>query len=119
MFEWKTWVYYITWGIVILYFLYIVFLKPIIGYKWWRYEVREDEIEIQYGFFIVERTLVPMVRVQHVDTIQGPIMRRYNLASVEVSTAATVHVIPALEYEEAEQIRYYISKMVQTVKEDV
>ena len=32
--------------------------------------------------FIVKRTLIPMVRVQHVDTAQGPILRKYNLAGI-------------------------------------
>ena len=62
----------------------------------WRYEVRESEIELQHGIFIVKRTLIPMVRVQHVDTSQGPILRKYDLAEITISTAATNHTIPAL-----------------------
>mgnify|MGYP003490750311 FL=1 len=77
------------------------------------------EIETKKGIVITTRTLIPMVRVQHVDLSQGPIMRKYNLASVEIYTAATVHEIPALEYGEAEELRNYISNMVQMVKEDV
>ena len=62
-------------------------------------EVRETEIEIQRGIFVIKRTLVPMIRVQHVETNQGPFLRKYDLASVEVSTAATVHTIPALDFQ--------------------
>lgn len=29
----------------------------------------EQEIELQHGVFIIKRTLVPMIRVQHVDTV--------------------------------------------------
>ena len=32
-----------------------------------------------------------MVRVQHVDTEQGPILRKYDLSSITISTAATSH----------------------------
>ena len=77
----------------------------------WRYEVFENEIEIQHGLIRVTRVIVPMVRVQHVDTSQGPLLRRYRLASVQISTAATVHDIPALELEEADELRDYISRL--------
>ena len=119
MFNWNDWVIYGSWIGVVLGSFLAIFLFPTLRWKWWRYEVREEEIEIQQGLFVVKRTLVPMVRVQHVDTKQGPIMRRYNLSTVEVSTAATVHEIPALDSEEAESLREYIMKMIKTVKEDV
>lgn len=119
LFDWSEWFIYGSWlAVIICSFLYI-YLLPMLRWKWWRYEVREEEIEIQTGLFIITRTLVPMVRVQHVDTKQGPIMRNYNLATVEVSTAATVHEIPALDSQEAEHLREYIIKMIKTVKEDV
>ncbi|MBT2729701.1 PH domain-containing protein [Bacillus sp. ISL-75] len=103
---------------VIFTFLHI-FLFPALRWKWWRYEVREEEIELQEGFFIRSRTLIPMVRVQHVDTVQGPILRKYKLASVIVHTAATAHPIPALEETEAEQLRLNISKLARVAEDDV
>jgi uncharacterized protein len=103
---------------VIFTFLHI-FLIPMLRWKRWRYEVREEEMELQEGILIRSRTLVPMVRVQHVDTVQGPILRKYKLASVIVHTAATTHLIPALEETEAEELRSYISKLVRNAEDDV
>lgn len=103
---------------IILTYLHI-FLFPSIRWKRWRYEVREEEIELLEGIFIISRTLVPMVRVQHVDTVQGPILRKYKLASVIVHTAATAHEIPALEESEAEELRFYISKLARVAEDDV
>lgn len=85
----------------------------------WRYEVRASEIELQHGLFIVKHTLIPMVRVQHVDTAQGPILRKYNLAGITVSTAATNHVIPALVTEEADELRNRISALAKVAEDDV
>ena len=96
-----------------------IYLFPSVKWKRWRYEVRETEIEIQRGIFVIRRTLVPMIRVQHVETSQGPFLRKYDLASVEVSTAATVHTIPALDLQEADELRHYISKMASVEEEDV
>ncbi|KGM46162.1 PH domain-containing protein [Neobacillus niacini] len=98
---------------------FIIYLLPSLRWKRWRYEVREEEIELQEGIFIVKRTLIPMVRVQHVDTVQGPILRNYQLASVIINTAATAHEIPALEESEAEELRRFISNLARVADEDV
>jgi len=96
-----------------------VFRIPKIRWKRWRYEVFEQEIYIQHGLLIVTQTLVPMVRVQHVDTKQGPILKKYNLASVTISTAATTHVIPALLEEDAAELRDRISALARVDDNDV
>jgi membrane protein YdbS with pleckstrin-like domain len=97
----------------------LVFLFPSLRWSHWRYEVREAEIELQHGIFIRTRTLIPMIRVQHVDMVQGPILRKYALASVIVNTAATKHEIPALDEREAEELRFFISNLARVADEDV
>ncbi|OLS34240.1 PH domain-containing protein [Bacillus sp. MRMR6] len=104
-------------GITLTYLL--SFLLPSLRWKRWRYEVKEEEIELQRGIFIKTRTLIPMIRVQHVDTVQGPLLRKYLLASVIVNTAATSHEIPALEESEAEELRHFISSLARVADEDV
>ena len=106
-------------GVVIIYAYLFIVLFPKIRWLRWRYEVRESEIELQHGLFIVKRTLIPMVRVQHVDTSQGPILRKYNLAGITISTAATNHTIPALVMEEADELRSRISVLARVAEDDV
>ncbi|EOR26140.1 PH domain-containing protein [Cytobacillus oceanisediminis] len=107
----------------IIYLLFHVALTigilPPLKWKRWRYEVRGDEIEIQQGVIVIKRTLIPMIRVQHVDMKQGPLLKKYELATVSISTAATIHEIPVLEVEEAEEIRHYISSKTKVAEEDV
>ncbi|HLS67353.1 MAG TPA: PH domain-containing protein, partial [Pseudogracilibacillus sp.] len=64
-------------------------------------------------------TIIPMIRVQHVDTKQGPILKRYSLATVSISTAATVHEIPALNEAEASVIRDRISVLARVDEDDI
>ncbi|MCA1061539.1 PH domain-containing protein [Rossellomorea aquimaris] len=114
--------HWVTVTAVLVYILFtylFVYLLPMMKWKRWRYEVREQEIELQRGIFIVKRTLVPMVRVQHVDTVQGPILKRYGLSTITISTAATVHEIPALDMEEADQLRNSISQLARVAEDDV
>lgn len=119
IFDGPFWISVLLIGIELISTYVIIFLLPTLRWRRWRYEVRDEEIELQEGIFIVKRTLIPMIRVQHVDTVQGPILRRYQLASVIVNTAATAHEIPALEESEAEELRHFISTLARVADEDV
>jgi uncharacterized protein len=113
------WISVILIGIELISTYLFIFLLPSIKWRRWRYDVRDEEVELQEGIFIVKRTLIPMIRVQHVDTVQGPILRKYQLASVIINTAATSHEIPALEESEAEELRHFISNLARVADEDV
>lgn len=96
-----------------------IFFIPEVRWQRWYYQVDEHEVDLQSGIIFITRTLVPIKRVQHVDTRQGPILRSYGLADVTISTAATTHRIPALEEETADRVRDQISKFARLAKEDV
>ncbi|MCW9708638.1 PH domain-containing protein [Fodinibius salsisoli] len=96
-----------------------IFFIPEIRWRRWSYDIDQHEIDLQSGIFIITRTLVPIKRVQHVDTRQGPILRSYELADVTISTAATTHRIPALNEKTADEVRDQISKFARLAKEDV
>jgi uncharacterized protein len=119
IFDWPIWIMAAAIGVLLLFTYLMIFFLPSVRWKRWRYEVREQEIELQRGLLIVKRTLVPMVRVQHVDTVQGPILKRYNLSTITISTAATVHEIPALETGEADELRHSISLLARVAEDDV
>ena len=111
--------YYIAAIVVVLTGILFIWVFPNIRWKIWRYEVRDQEIEIQSGLFIVTRTLIPMVRVQHVDTGQGPILKKYDLSNISISSAATTHTIPMLVTKEADRLRAKISELARVAEDDV
>ncbi|MBS4178618.1 PH domain-containing protein [Lederbergia citrea] len=119
IFDWPKWIIFAAAGVVLLITILNIFIIPSIRWRRWRYEVREQEIELQHGVFIITRTLVPMVRVQHVDTVQGPILSKYKLATIQISTAATRHEIPAVDIQEAEELRKKISRLARVAEDDV
>ncbi|MEH7384883.1 PH domain-containing protein [Bacillus sp. JJ1521] len=119
IFDWSYWVLAILIILLILESVLTIFILPKLKWKRWRYEVHEHEIDLQRGVLIVKRTIIPMNRVQHVDTQQGPLLRKHHLASVTISTAATVHTIPALDLEEADQLRDSISRLARVDEDDV
>ncbi|PXW91069.1 hypothetical protein DES38_106106 [Streptohalobacillus salinus] len=113
-YNWPDFVSYITYGLAALtsiYLLVAIFVVPYIKWRRWRYQIYPHEIYVQRGLIIITRTVVPISRVQHVDTEQGPFLRAFKLSTVSVSTAATTHQIPALPVEEAEQLRDDIARL--------
>ncbi|MFN2746721.1 MULTISPECIES: PH domain-containing protein [Bacillus] len=119
VFQWPLWIGILAGAVWLILSIFTIWIIPNLRHKIWRYEVHENEIDIQHGIFVVTRVIVPMVRVQHVDTSQGPLLRKYNLASVQISTAATTHSIPALDMEEADQLRDFISRLARVTEDDV
>jgi membrane protein YdbS with pleckstrin-like domain len=93
-------------------------LVPILRLRSYRYEVREEEIDLREGIVSVTRTLVPMVRVQHVDTHRTVLSQLFGLAAVRFHTAAGATSIPALREDEADAIRDRIAELARA-PEDV
>jgi membrane protein YdbS with pleckstrin-like domain len=84
---------------------------PAWRYRYWRYEIRDDEVDLQHGFVVKTRRLVPMSRIQHVDTRRGPLQQRFGLSSVVFFTAAGSMEIPALSQEIAAGVRNRIAEL--------
>ena len=60
------------------------------GYVSWRtvsYAISDTAISVRRGVFSVKETVVPLERVQAVDTIQGPLQRLFGVTSVHVQSA--------------------------------
>jgi uncharacterized protein len=87
---------------------------PELRWRHWRYEVRDEEIDLRHGIVTIRRTLVPIRRVQHVDSESGPLQASFDLASVSFHTAAGVTQIPALTRSEAEVVRRRIGELART-----
>jgi membrane protein YdbS with pleckstrin-like domain len=87
----------------------VVGVAPGLRWRRWRYEIRPDEIDLQRGILWVERTLVPLARIQHVDTRQGPLQRRFGLSTVVFFTAAGPNHIPELSTPVAAEVRERIA----------
>jgi uncharacterized protein len=89
-------------------------LVPELRWQRWRWEVREHEIDLQRGILVVRRTLIPMARVQHVETERGVIGQALGLSTVEIHTAAGSHEIPLLRDGDAGAIRTRIAELART-----
>jgi membrane protein YdbS with pleckstrin-like domain len=86
-------------------------VMPDLRWRRWRYEIRDEEVDLQRGIIWVSRTLVPLARIQHVDTRTGPLQRRFGLATVVFYTAAGGNRIPELSTPVAAAVRDRIADL--------
>ncbi|WP_335870972.1 PH domain-containing protein [Bacillus sp. 2205SS5-2] len=113
-FDWYDWISPILIGILglsVLYSIYEIFIYPIYMHKTWRFDVNEEFIQLKFGALEKTHVLIPMTKVQYVNTQQGPLLRRFNLASITIGTTSSTHTIPAIPAEEAESLRNYIANL--------
>ncbi|MFD0588786.1 PH domain-containing protein [Paenibacillus sp. GCM10027627] len=111
---WQDWTLLPAWisgGVWVASLILFTWIVPNIKYKRFRYELFEEELEIESGIIFISNVLIPMVRVQHVELGSGPLMRKFGLASVSVVTAATTHQIVGLKREEAESLKRRIGEL--------
>lgn len=92
---------------------------PGLRYRRWRYEVTNTDVLVRSGLIIVKTSVIPMVRIQHVETTQGPILKANGLASVCISTAGGSFEIPGLDAPEAETLRDRVAVLARIAQEDV
>ncbi|MGQ4527524.1 PH domain-containing protein [Dermabacteraceae bacterium P13136] len=69
------------------------------------YAVREDDVVYVSGRLFREVEIVPLGRIQTVNFTEGPIERRYGLASLDIATASSNLNISGLPVEEARRLR--------------
>nr|WP_246623336.1 PH domain-containing protein [Sphingomonas colocasiae] len=95
-------------GLVVLALIYPCLIAPGRRYRAWGYRVEADELHLAHGVLTTVLTVVPFVRVQHIDVAQGPIERVFGVSRLMLHTAGTAHslvVLPGLDSETAERLR--------------
>ena len=112
------WVYLVA-AVIELVCVGDLLISPRIEMATWRYDVTPTDVDLYHGVFVKKRVLVPLVRVQHVQTKQGPIMRAHGLATVTISTAGESFEIPGLAEADAAALRDRVAELARLAKEDV
>ncbi|MES3517205.1 MAG: PH domain-containing protein [Natronomonas sp.] len=86
----------------------------VLRYRVWCYQVRTDSLYLRRGVLTRIQTVVPYVRIQHVDVRRGPIERTFGLATTVVYTAGSRGAdvsIPGLTPERAEDLQDRLKRL--------
>jgi uncharacterized protein len=85
-----------------------VWRLPAAHYRALRFGLDDHGIVIERGVWWRSRTALPRIRVQHSDVSQGPLQRRYGIATLKFYTAGSRYTkieLPGLEYDDAVALR--------------
>ena len=97
--------------------LLLVVVAPERIYRRLRYGVGERLLQVVRGWLFHTDTVVPLVRVQHLDVVRGPFDKLFGTASLVVHTAGThnsIVTVPGLAPQRAAEMRDIIRQHVST-----
>ena len=86
-------------------------------YRRLRYRLTGQLLQVVRGWLFHVDTVVPLVRVQHLDVVRGPLDKMFGTASLVVHTAGTHNstvTVPGLSPERSAEIRDIIREHVRT-----
>jgi len=89
-------------------FLALGVLYGLKRYSNWGFKVVEDHLYIEHGVIKKTYSMVPYVRVQHIDTDRGPLDRFMGLSTLRVYTAGSKGAdirIPGLDRKNASELQ--------------
>jgi membrane protein YdbS with pleckstrin-like domain len=95
----------------------VVAIAPVRIYRRLRYRLSEQLLQVMRGWLFHIDTVVPLVRVQHLDVVRGPFDKMFGTASLVVHTAGThnsIVTLPGLAPDRAAAMRDIIREQVRT-----
>lgn len=105
-------------GVALLVLVVGVFLA-LLRYRTWGFEVRDDAVYLERGVGTRVKTIVPFVRLQHVDARRNPVERLTGLATVVIYTAGSRGAdvtIPGLTPERAYRLQETLKRLATEVE---
>ena len=97
--------------------LLVVAIAPPRIHKRIRYRLTDRVLQVVRGWLFHADTVVPLVRVQHLDVTRGPFDKMFGTATLIVHTAGThnsIVTVPGLAPERAAEMRDIIREHVRT-----
>jgi len=95
-------------GAALLIGVWLAVIAPPRRWRHWRYAFTGTELHVSHGWWTQVHTIVPVLRVQHIDVAQGPLERSFGVARLVLHTAGsdnTIVTLPGVTRETAEAIR--------------
>lgn len=113
---------YVWAGAVVAALLFLLgIVRAVLLYRSWRYYVREESLFLRRGVLTRVQTVVPYVRVQHIDTRRSPLERALGLSSLVVYTAGSRGAdvtIPGLTPDRADTLQSRLERLAIASEEE-
>lgn len=97
-------------GVIIVLIVLMYFIIPAYRYKHFRYLLADTEIYVRTGILFVTENVIPYFRIQNININEGFIMRKFNLATITLSTAGGNSDIQLIHKDKAIQLKQRINQ---------
>lgn len=98
-------------------------LYPFLKYKFFAYSFDKERIVINCGVIFRHYISVPVLQIQDLHLIEGPVMMIFGLKGLIISTAGSNFLLPCLDGEEAKEIlkrlETYLKNRIEEKHEEV
>lgn len=102
----------------VIYNLTLLIKVSELSYESWRFKIENNIVITQRGVFFKKIDYIPISRIQHVSTNQGPIMKKYGLYELVMVTAGGTHSIPCIEEKQAKSLQELIANCAERSKQE-
>ncbi|MCS4487058.1 PH domain-containing protein [Staphylococcus americanisciuri] len=109
---------YIVIGLMVLSSIYCL-VRPHFKYHYTSYRMNQNMIEVKRHFWFQRHDIIKVERLQYVQWRNGPLMRRYQLQRLTLTTAGHDLKLPLLDAEDVSRIEAYCLAYLQEVDSDV
>ena len=75
-----------------------------------RFRIDEEFLIVRNGIFFRREVTVPLVKVQLIDSQSGPILRRYDLITLDVRTASGFVTLARLDRAQGDDLRKQVER---------
>lgn len=102
-------------GVALLVGIWLAVIAPPRRWRYWGYAFTGRELHVAHGWWTRVHTIVPVIRVQHIDVAQGPFERSFGVARLILHTAGTdqtVVTLPGITRATAEEVRDAIRERI-------
>ncbi len=94
----------------LIYFIPRVVYIPVLRLKYMRFHIDEEFLVVRNGIFFRREVTVPLVKVQLIDRQTGPILRRYDLITLDIRTASGFVTLTRLDRAQGEELRSQVER---------
>src|SRR5699024_6574169 len=112
------WIILIPLGIGLIIGIYGLIIQRYYMYRNFRSDIPNDEVPLKSVVFMIEESTIPMGRIQYVVLYEGFFMRKFNLASISLSTAGGNSGLKYLKVDIANEIKRSIQNRIDDNKDE-
>ena len=98
-------------SIIIIILLYFI-IKVILNIKYWSYDLDKEKLTYIKGFYSINKTIIPLVKIEQITNITNPLLNKYSLVKINIVTTTNTHTLLPIPKDEADKLINFITAYI-------